>query len=97
MAILECSDNTHMKILKKQLELKEKYGNKPYIKDMVDIAINKGIDSVEEELGLKKSNGIKIAEGVHVLQSLTQVWILNKLGCLESKNDFILENIMVFQ
>lgn len=73
MAILECSDNTHMKILKKQLELKEKYGNKPYIKDMVDIAINKGIDSVEEELGLKKSNGIKIAEGVHVLQSLTQV------------------------
>lgn len=73
MAILECSDDTHMKILKKQLELKEKYGNKPYIKDMVDIAINKGIDSVEEELGLKKSNGIKITEGVHVLQSLTQV------------------------
>lgn len=52
MAILECSENIHNMILKKQLELKEKYGSKPYIKDMVDVAIEAGIDEIEGRLGL---------------------------------------------
>ena len=52
MAILECSENIHNMILKKQLELKEKYGSKPYIRDMVDVAIEAGIDEIEDRLGL---------------------------------------------
>lgn len=52
--IIECSEDTRMMILKKQLEFKEKYGSKPYIKDMVDIAIEAGIDEIEERLGLNR-------------------------------------------
>lgn len=54
MPILECSEDIHILILKKQLELKERYGNKPYIKDMVDAAIEAGIDEIEDRLGLNK-------------------------------------------
>lgn len=48
-AILECSEDVHLLIKKKQIELKEKYGRKVEMQEITNVAISAGIDAIDDE------------------------------------------------
>jgi hypothetical protein len=52
MTAVQLSEDIHILIFKKRSEIYEKYGKKFDLKDIADAAISRGIDMVEEEMGL---------------------------------------------
>lgn len=53
MTAVQVSEDVHLRMQKKKIELLEKYGRKFDIKDIADAAIIAGFSKTEEMLGLK--------------------------------------------
>ncbi len=53
--VLEADISVHALIVRKKLDIREKYGKKIDMVDITNAAIKCGIDKVEEELGLIKN------------------------------------------
>ncbi|MBZ5529582.1 MAG: hypothetical protein LAN71_17005 [Acidobacteriia bacterium] len=62
MTAVQVSEDIHLKMQKKKLEILEKYGRKFDIKDIADAAIISGFNRIEEELGLKVGVQNKIVD-----------------------------------
>ncbi len=61
--VLEAYDDVHAIIVRKKLEIREKYGKKIDMVDITSAAIKRGIDKVDDELGLKKvEQNLKLVE-----------------------------------
>jgi len=54
MTAVQLSEDIHMLIAEKRLEIVKKYGARLDMKDIADAAILEGISKVEERLGLLK-------------------------------------------
>lgn len=59
-------DNTHLLIIKKQIEIREKYGITPRITDMLVAYINEGLDKTEELLNIKTDNSSDINQKISI-------------------------------
>jgi hypothetical protein len=60
MTAVQVSEEIHLRMQKKKLEILEKYGKKVDIKDLADAAIVAGFDKIEEVLNIeRKTEDIK--------------------------------------
>lgn len=53
-SVIKCGEDSHMLIKEKQIEIRKKYGKKFQLEEIADVAIQSGMDFVEEGLGLSE-------------------------------------------
>lgn len=55
MTAVQIDEDIHLRIVKKRLDILEKYGKRFDMKDLANAAIEEGFDKIEEKLGLVKT------------------------------------------
>lgn len=70
---ISVSDETHMRVEEKKIELRRKYNIKLDMGDIADAIISNNIDNVEKYFGLEKSPNIRLVGEDEMLRRTAKI------------------------